>query len=99
MTGTAASIGVPSVGGMKGAFTDFAVGAGGGLAFKIGQSIFGGNLLGFLVPPLLAGSVIKGERGRVIATMAGFMALAQGIGGTVSADAAGAGDGVNNEVM
>jgi len=74
------SIGVPSVKGMQGAFTDFAIGAGGGLVFGLAQAILGSGLLGALTAPVLAGSVIKGTRGTVLATIAGFMLLA-GLGG------------------
>ena len=85
MVAKAGAIGVPSVGGMKEAFTDFLYGAGGGLTFAIGRAILGTNIIGALGAPILAGSVIKGERGRTIATMAGFMALVGGLGGGVAA--------------
>ena len=56
------------------AFTDFGVGALGGLVFLLASQIFGG--LGLIAAPLLAGSVIKGERGKTIAVVSGFMLLA-----------------------
>jgi len=81
------TIGVPSIKGMQGAFTDYAVGAGGGLVYLLSQGIFGSGLIGSLVAPVLAGSVIKGARGTALATIAGFMALA-GLAGTGGAKAA-----------
>jgi hypothetical protein len=69
-------IGVPSKSGMKKAFTDYAIGAGGGLAYGLGQGLFGNGLIGTLAGPLLAGSIVKGSRGEILATMAGFMLTA-----------------------
>ena len=85
MSTKAESIGVPSVSGMRNAFTDFAVGAGGGLVYGLASSIFGSGLIGALAAPILAGSVIKGTRGTVLATIAGFMLLAGLGGGAVQA--------------
>ena len=82
-------IAVPSMRGMQGAFTDYAVGAGGGLLFAISRSIFGSGFFGSLIAAVLAGSVIKGDRGTAVATVAGFMALSQGDlfgGGDAEAD-------------
>ena len=36
----------------------------------------GSGFLGLLAAPLVAGSLIKGERGTIISTVAGFLALA-----------------------
>lgn len=87
MSSKAGSIGVPTVSGMKGAFTDFAIGAGGGLVYGLAQSLFGSGLLGALAAPVLAGSILKGTRGTVLATIAGFMLLS-GLGGGSSSAAA-----------
>jgi hypothetical protein len=70
------AVGVPSVKGLGSAFKDFGIGAIGGLVFLIAYSLFGG--LGLIAAPLLAGTVIKGDRGSTIATMSGFMLLALG---------------------
>lgn len=90
----ATSVGVPSVRGMKGAFTDFAVGAGGGLIFAIASSIFGSGLIGALAAPILAGSIVKGARGTALATVAGFLALSGLMGGVPAA-----GQGSSGAVM
>ena len=88
------TIGVPSVKGMQSAFTDFAVGAGGGLVYMLASAIFGSGLLGALASPVLAGSVVKGTRGTALATIAGFMLLA-GLNQASTASAA----STDNEVM
>ena len=67
-------LGVPTVKGIGSAFKDFGVGAIGGLLFLVAYKLFGA--LGVLAAPLIAGSMIKGERGSMISTMAGFMLLA-----------------------
>ena len=72
-----AKIGVPSVRGVKHAFGDFAYGAIGGATYGLVSSIFGSGFLGLLAAPIVAGSVVKGERGTIISTVAGFLALAQ----------------------
>ncbi len=90
----ATSVGVPSMKGMKGAFTDFAVGAGGGLVFAIASAIFGSGLIGALAAPILAGSVVKGTRGTALATVAGFLALSGLMGAPASA-----GQGTSEGVM
>lgn len=86
------SVGVPSVRGITGAFGDFAWGAAGGLIFLIALRMFGA--LGALAAPLIAGAMLKGNRGEIIATMAGFMLLA--VGGIVGGAGGG---GSDNGVM
>jgi len=83
-----AQIGVPSVGGVKSALTDYAYGAGGAVAYGITSSIFGSGLLGSLASAALAGSVIKGERGTIIATTLGFLGLMSSMGGGGGGEAA-----------
>lgn len=81
------TIGVPSVRGMKGAFTDAAVGAGGGLAYGITQALLGSGLIGSIISTVVAGSMVKGVRGTALATIAGFMA-GQGLFGAPTTGAA-----------
>ena len=69
-------VGVPTIAGIGESFKDFGVGAVGGLLFLIAYQLFGA--LGVVAAPLIAGSMIKGSRGTVIATIAGFMLLAVG---------------------
>jgi len=42
-------------------------------------------LIGALAAPILAGSVVKGNRGTALATIAGFLALSGVMGGGASA--------------
>jgi hypothetical protein len=93
--GVGGSIGVPSVRGMKDAFIDYAVGAGGGLLMALSRSIFGNGLIGSLAAPVLAGSIIKGSRGQILATVAGYSLFAGG----GSAPAASADNSAQEEVM
>lgn len=69
------TIGVPSVAGMQGAFTDAAVGAGGGLIYGLARAVLGNGFIGSIIAVVLAGSVVKGPRGTALATIAGFMLL------------------------
>ena len=70
-------VGVPSVGNIGSAFKDFGWGALGGLIFLIAYKLFGG--LGLIAAPLLAGSIMKGDRGKMISSMSGFLLLALGV--------------------
>lgn len=90
----AKSVGVPSVKGMQSAFTDFAIGGGGGLIYAISQAIFGTGLIGALAAPVLAGSIVKGARGTALATIAGFLLFS----GALSGGSAQASSG-NDDVM
>lgn len=82
------TIGVPSVRGMRGAFTDAAVGAGGGLAYGISQALLGSGLIGSIIATVVAGSMVKGVRGTALATIAGFQA-GHGLFGAPATRAAG----------
>ena len=74
----AAQVGTPTIKGMKGSLTDFAYGAGGGLAYSLITSLTGSGLIGGLIGAGVAGSVIKGDRGTMIATILGFQAIVSG---------------------
>jgi hypothetical protein len=75
------SIGVPTMGGVKGAFSDALIGGASGLIYAISQGIFGSGLIGSILSVVLAGSFLKGPRATAVATVAGFMAVAGGLGG------------------
>ena len=75
------SPGVPSVKGMKNAFFDYLVGALGGIILNVSTAVLGGNLIGSLAGPVLAGSVIKGARGTALSTIMGVLAFS-GQGGS-----------------
>lgn len=86
-------VGMPSMGGVKGALIDYAVGAGGGVVYAISKAVTGSGFLGGLVGAGLAGSVIKGTRGTTIATILGFQAIVGGMN-TVQAAPTSADSGV-----
>jgi len=68
------SVGVPTASSMKSSFTDYGVGFLGGLAYAGSRMFLGNNFLASLAAPVIAGSIVKGTRGTVIATVAGFEA-------------------------
>lgn len=73
---------MPTASGIGSAFKDFGIGAAGGAVAGIATRLFGG--WGLLAAPLLAGSIVKGNRGTIIATVFGAligMALLGGLGG------------------
>jgi len=76
----AENIGVPSVGGFKHSMVSYAYGAGGGLIYSLFTGIMGNGLLGSLVSAGLAGSVIKGTKGEIIATVLGFNGIVASMG-------------------
>lgn len=67
-------VGVPSIRGVTGALTDYGYGAVGGAVFRIGSEVAGNGMIGGAIAAALAGSVVKGPKGEIIATMAGFQA-------------------------
>lgn len=69
-----AEIGVPSVRGVMGALQDYGYGAVGGAVYRVGSEMLGSGLVGGAAAAALAGSVVKGTKGEIIATMAGFTA-------------------------
>lgn len=73
-------IGMPSVGGLKEAMIDYACGAGGGIVYALSTALTGSGLIGGLIGAGLAGSIIKGTRGTVLATTLGFMTIVGGLG-------------------
>lgn len=66
---------MPSMSGMKDAAIDYALGLGGGILYALSSAFTGSGLLGGIIGAVLAGSIIKGERGTVIATMLGFQTI------------------------
>lgn len=87
----AAQVGTPTMKGMKGSLTDFLYGAGGGLAYSVITALTGSGLVGGLIGAAVAGSVIKGDRGTMIATILGFQAIVSTTNQAPVADSADAG--------
>lgn len=84
-------IGVPSMGGIGEAFKDFGIGAIAGLVYLLASRFLGGWAI--LAAPLLVGSMIKGDRGKVIAVILGFMLLA-GLGAATASSSSQSDSGV-----
>ena len=82
-----AKVGMPSLGGVKDSIIDYALGAGGGIVYALSTAITGSGLIGGLLGAGLAGSVIKGTRGTVIATILGFMTIVGGLSGAGASQA------------
>ena len=72
---------MPSAGGIKESLIDYGLGAGGGLIYAISTAVTGSGFIGSLLGAGLAGSVVKGTRGTVIATMLGFQMILGSLGG------------------
>ena len=69
-------VGMPTTGSIGSAFGSYAVGLLGGGLFGLSQSFFGSGLIGSLIAPVLAASVIKGDAGKILAVTAGYNAFA-----------------------
>ena len=82
----AAQVGTPTMKGMKGSLSDFLYGAGGGLTYSLITALTGSGLIGGLIGAAVAGSVIKGDRGTMIATILGFQAIVSGTTQTAAAE-------------
>jgi hypothetical protein len=76
----ATGIGVPNASGFKGALMGYLYGAGGGLVYKFASQFLGSSLLGSVASAAVAGAVIKGEEGKIIATVLGFQGMMSGTG-------------------
>jgi len=59
---------------MRSAFGDMVVGVGGGAVQGIGTAIFGNSIIGSILSVVLAGSVLKGQKAEIVATVAGYEA-------------------------
>jgi len=89
-------ISVPTGKGVGSAFGDYAVGAGGALMVGLSQSVLGSGFWGSLLAPVLAASAIKGDRGRMLATIAGFFGIISLLGsGTAPASGSSANEAVD----
>lgn len=73
------AIGMPSGSSIKESLIDYGLGAGGGVVYALSNALTGSGLLGGLLGAALAGSIIKGTRGTVIATVLGFQTIVGGL--------------------
>lgn len=70
-------IAMPTTRGLKNAAIDYLYGGAGAVVAKISTRYMGDSLLGNAVAAALAGSVVKGEKGEILAVMIGFNAVMQ----------------------
>lgn len=78
------AIGVPTVGGIKSTAEDALLGAAAGAIFALSQQLFGKGWIGAIVGILLAGTVIKGDRGQDVVTILGALGAISMFGGSVT---------------
>lgn len=76
----ATGVGVPNASGFKGALMGYLYGAGGALVYKLAGGFLGNSMLGSVAAAAVAGAVIKGEEGKIIATVLGFQGMMSGTG-------------------
>ena len=74
-------IGVPSVSGMTSALKAGAIGAVGGAIVGLSNKFFGTGMWGALAGIAAAGSILKGDEGKIISTVLGFQIGQQIVGG------------------
>ncbi len=91
------TVGVPTMRSMGTAFGDWGVGLAGGGIYYLAQAFLGTGIFGSVLAPIAAGSFLKGTRGTVIATIAGFQAAEDLLGGLLGGLFSGGGS--NDEVM
>ena len=72
------TIGTPTGSGMMDAVKYGALGAGGALVFQLISGFFGNSMIGGLAGIAIAGSVIKGEAGKTLATVIGYDMIRSG---------------------
>jgi len=76
------------------AFGDYGIGFGGGLIYALVASMLGSGLIGSLAAPIAAGSFLKGNKGTIIATIAGFRAASDMFSGGLNLGGQNSGPGV-----
>lgn len=93
------AIGVPTVGGVKSTAEDALLGAAAGAIFALSQNFFGKGWIGAIIGILLAGTVIKGDRGQDVVTILGALAAISMLGGSVTPVAATGGGGGGSVIL
>ena len=87
----ATGVGVPTVSGFMSSVGDYAYGLAGGAIYSLVSRYTGSGLIGGGVAAALAGTIVRGTRGEVIATIAGFAAGGELLG-LVGLNGGGGGD-------
>lgn len=91
-----ADIAVPTVNRVQTALTNYGIGGIAGLAYRFTSNLVGSGLVGGAVSAALAGSMVKGDKGEIIATMLGFQS---GLGLPDIMGGGGAGGGSSSNVI
>ncbi len=66
---------MPTMGGARSSLADFGVGLAGGAVYALSTAFTGSGFLGGIIGAVVAGSVVKGVRGTVVATTLGFQTI------------------------
>jgi len=77
----AASIAVPSVGGIQKSMMSYGVGILAGVGYQMITKVVGSSLIGGAVAAAVTGAAVKGQIGEMIAVNLGFQVGQLGIGG------------------
>lgn len=93
------TIGVPTVGGLKSTAEDALLGAAAGAIFAFSQQIFGKGWIGAIVGILLAGTVIKGDRGQDVVTILGALGAISLFGGSIAVPGTASGNGGGTTII
>ena len=76
----AASIAVPTAGGVGRSLTNYGVGILAGIGYRMVSGITGSGLIGGAISAAVTGAMVRGVAGEIIAVNAGFATGQQGLG-------------------
>ena len=76
----AASIGVPTMGGVQTSLLNYAVGIGAGLIYNIVSGFTGSGLIGGALSASITGAAVRGVAGEMVAVSSGFNVGQAGLG-------------------
>ena len=88
-----AAIAVPTISGVQTGLQMYAFGAIARLGFNVISGFTGSGLIGGAIAAAAASAIIRGAQGDVIATMLGFQAAEEGLGGLFGGGGGGGGFG------
>lgn len=86
-----AAISVPTISGVQSGLQMYAFGAIARLGFNVISGFTGSGLIGGAIAAAAASAIIRGTQGDVIATMLGFQAAEEGLGGLLGGGGGGSG--------
>tara|TARA_B100000470_G_scaffold206061_1_gene181140 strand:- start:177 stop:482 length:306 start_codon:yes stop_codon:yes gene_type:complete len=77
----AASIGVPTMGGVQTSLMNYAVGVGAGLLYDVIRGFTGSGLIGGALSASITGAAVRGVAGEMVAVSSGFAVGQSGLAG------------------